>query len=69
MAAEQLGVKADVDEGTARRHLRGPWRLLFLAGVVGAAGFHLYTGAFGLLASHVQITVHWSFTSFLILLL
>jgi TRAP transporter 4TM/12TM fusion protein len=61
--------EAYVDEGTGRRTLTGGWRVLFAIGVIGAAGFHLYTGAFGLLASHVQITVHWAFMSFLILLL
>ena len=60
---------SDVEEGTARRALTRPWRVLFLTVVVGAAAFHLYTGAFGLLASHVQISVHWAFMSFLILLL
>ena len=59
----------DREEGTARRQLTGPWRALFAAGALGAAGFHLYTGAFGLIAAHVQITVHWAFMSFLILLL
>jgi len=57
------------EEGTPKRELRGPWRLLFFAFVIAAAGFHLYTGAFGLLATHVQVTVHWAFMSFLILLL
>ena len=69
MATDSTTSKVDPEEGTARRTLSGPWRLVFVAVVLMAAGFHLYTGAFGLLASHVQITVHWSFMSFLILLL
>jgi TRAP transporter 4TM/12TM fusion protein len=70
VASDTPGARPDFrEEGTPRRDLTGLWRVLFLLVVLGAAGFHLYTGAFGLLASHVQITVHWAFMSFLILLL
>jgi TRAP transporter 4TM/12TM fusion protein len=58
----------DHGEGTARRRLTGSWRALFSLLALSAAAFHLYTGAAGLLASHVQITVHWAFMSTLILL-
>ncbi|HET9714922.1 MAG TPA: TRAP transporter permease [Pseudolabrys sp.] len=57
------------DEGTVKRDLVGGWRTLFQIGVLLASGFHLYTGAFGLFASHVQVTVHWALISSLILIL
>lgn len=69
MASVEDNAAAPAREGTPRRQLQGPWRFLFLGFVVLAAGFHLYTGAFGLLATHVQVTVHWALMSFLILLL
>jgi TRAP transporter 4TM/12TM fusion protein len=57
------------EEGTVKRRLSGGWRAVFVLGVLITSGFHLYTGAFGLLPNQYQVTAHWALISSLILLL